>query len=158
MEPSRRRVLVVANRTAATPDLMDAVKRHAEAQPTAFALLIPDAGEADWTLELALPLLERAAGGPVAGLTGDLRVAVARDHYDRIIVSTRTRRVSRWLRRDLPTRVEALGVPVEVIAAAGTGLPPARLGLSWPSGCSVCQLRAATVNTPGRARGRATRS
>ena len=160
MELSRRRVLVVANRTSATPDLMHAVKRYAEEQPTAFALLIPDAREADWTLELALPLLERAARGPVAGLTGDVRVAVARDHYDRIIVSTRPRRVSRWLRRDLPTRVEALGVPVEVIAAAGTGLPPARLGLSWPSGCSVCQLQSASiaVNAPGRARGRATRS
>ena len=52
---------------------LDAVKRYAREQPTAFALLIPDApkGEhTDWTLELALPLLQRAAGGPVEGLTG----------------------------------------------------------------------------------------
>ena len=72
-EASRRRVLVVANRTAATPHLLDAVKRYAREQPTTFALLIPDAprGEhTDWTLELALPLLQRAAGGPVKGLTG----------------------------------------------------------------------------------------
>ena len=74
MESSERRhVLVVANRTAATPDLLDAVKRYAREQPTTFALVIPDApkGEhTDWTLELALPLLQRAAGGPVKGLTG----------------------------------------------------------------------------------------
>jgi hypothetical protein len=126
---SQRRILVVANRTAATPDLLDAVKRHAQAGPTTFALLIPDApkGEqTDWTLELALPLLERAARGPVEGLTGTsgdpfdaVRAALADGNYDRVIISTLPRRVSRWLRRNLPKRVEALGVPVDVVTAAG---------------------------------------
>ena len=124
MESSHRRVLVVANRTAATPDLLDAVRRYASEQPTTFSLLIPDAGKerADWTLELALPLLERAARGPVAALTGDrddpldaIRDAIAADRYDRIIISTLPRQVSKWLRRDLPKRVEALGIPVEVV-------------------------------------------
>jgi hypothetical protein len=125
MDSSRRRVLVVANRTAATPDLLDAVKRYAREQPTAFALLIPDAPRSehtDWTLELALPLLERAAGGPVDGLTGTsgdplvaIKSVVESGNYDRIIVSTLPRRVSQWLRRDLPKRVEALRIPVEVI-------------------------------------------
>ena len=129
MESSRRRVLVVANRTAATPDLLDAVKRYAGEQPSAFALLIPDAARSehtDWTLELALPLLQRAAGGPVQGLTGSpgdpfdaIRTVLAEERYDRVIISTLPRRVSKWLRRDLPRRVEALGVPVEVITPPG---------------------------------------
>jgi hypothetical protein len=128
MDPARqRRVLVVANRTAATPTVLDAVKRYAREQPTTFSLLIPDSPKSehtDWTLELALPLLERAARGPVEGLTGTsgdpfeaVRKVLAEGAYDRVIVSTLPRRVSKWLRRDLPKRVEALGVPVEVITA-----------------------------------------
>jgi hypothetical protein len=120
----RRRVLVVANRTAATPIVLDRVRELAQEQPSTFSLLIPDtpgSEHTDWTLELALPLLERAARGPVQGLTGGedafdaIRSTIAQDRYDSIVISTLPRRVSKWLRRDLPRRVEALGVPVEVI-------------------------------------------
>src|SRR3954464_3637664 len=113
---AQRRILVVANRTAATPDRLDVVKRHARDQPTTFALLIPDAprGEhTDWTLEMALPLLERAAGGPVEGLTGTggdpfdaIRTVLGEGDYDSVIISTLPKRVSKWLRRELPRRVE----------------------------------------------------
>jgi hypothetical protein len=119
------RVLVVANRTAATPDLIAAVRRYAHQRPTAFALLIPDAAGAehpDWTLELALSLLGRAAGGRVTGLPSAhrdpfaaVRDAVAMDAYDRIIISTLPNRASKWLRRDLARRLESLEVHVEVI-------------------------------------------
>jgi hypothetical protein len=149
--PHQRRFLVVANRTAATPDLLDAVRRYAREQPTTFALLIPDSSsseQADWTLELALPSLERAAGGPVEGLTGAsvepfeaVREELLEGTYDRVIISTLPRRVSKWLRRDLPRRVEALGVPVDVITpearhrvrdllsdTESTGLPPMGMG------------------------------
>lgn len=125
MESSRdRRVLIVANRTAATPLLLDEVRRLASERPTSFSLLIPDAPKSehtDWTLELALPLLERAAGRPVEGLTGEedpveaIRRVVADQPYDEVLISTLPRRVSKWLRRDLPRRVEALGLPVRVI-------------------------------------------
>jgi hypothetical protein len=101
------------------------VKRYTREQPTTFALLIPDAPRSehtDWTLELALPLLERAAGSPVDGLIGTagdpldtIRQALAQNRYERVIISTLPRRVSQWLRRDLPKRVAGLGVPVEVI-------------------------------------------
>ena len=64
---------MVANRTAATPILLDRVKELAQKQTSTFSLLIPDmprSEQTDWTLELALPLLERAARGPVQGHTG----------------------------------------------------------------------------------------
>jgi hypothetical protein len=123
------RVLVVAHRTAATPRLLDAVRARARRSPCSFTLLVPrpywdpETEEAATTLELALPLLDEAAGGHVEGAIGDsdpfaaVEQAVERGGFDEIIISTLPARVSHWLRRDLPHRVEALGLSVTVVTA-----------------------------------------
>ncbi len=124
-QPEPHRTLVVANRTASTPVLLQEVERRARERPTTFALLIPDVESrhhADWTLERAIALLERAAHGRVEGLIGgadpfeSIRDVLAEDRFDDVLISTLPRRRSEWLRRDLPHRVERLGLPVTVIS------------------------------------------
>ena len=121
----RTRVLVVANRTAATPRLMEAIGERRRRGPCEFALLIPDVTDrkrADWTMDNALPLLRKAAGRPVEGILGasgdpfaSVQAAVSDGGFDEIIISTFSKKTSRWLRRDLVRRVEGLGLPVTAI-------------------------------------------
>ncbi len=132
------RVLVVAHKTAATPALLEAVRERAARGNAKFTLLIPnpahglhrvvdpedqDTGEAEQVLELALPLLEDAAGGPVESLIGDaeplnaVQDAVNLHGFDEIIISTLPAKVSRWLKLDLPHKLEGLGLPITTVTA-----------------------------------------
>src|SRR4051794_7225161 len=132
------RVLVVAHRTAATPALIEAVRERAARGPCAFTLLVPnparglarvadpedvplDEGQAG--IELAVPLLEEAAGAHVESMVGDpnplnaIQDAINIHGFDEIIISTLPARVSRWLKLDLPSKLSGLGLPVTTITA-----------------------------------------
>jgi hypothetical protein len=140
------RVLVVAHKTAATQALAEAVRERARRGRCTFTLLVPraahglqkvvdpedaDAGEAQAVLDLALPVLQQAAGGPVNGEIGDpnpmnaIQDAINLEGYDEVIISTLSPRVSRWLKLDLPSKVKGLGLPVTTVTARGHETSPA---------------------------------
>src|SRR3954453_15427316 len=133
------RVLVVANKTAATPALIEAVRERAARGNARFTLLVPNTArglhalvdpedqsqnEAEQTLELALPLLEAAAGGPVDGMIGGpeppaaIQDAINIHGFDELIISTLPQRVSKWLKLDLPSKAAGLGLPLTTVIAS----------------------------------------
>jgi hypothetical protein len=130
-----RRILVVADRTASTPWLLNEVRARVRAQPCEIALLIPEKWsrqQPDCALEIALPPLARAAGGPVNAFIGAndvvqaVRAVLQDGHFDEVIVSTLTRRYSRWPNTNLPRRIERLGVRVAVVTAPESDRDPWR--------------------------------
>lgn len=131
-------ILVVANRTAATPELVEAVRARAAQGDTRFHLVVPrhphglhkvvdpeDTGkeEADHVLADVLPVLSEAAGSQVTGSIGDavplsaIEDAVNAGSYDEIIISTLPARVSRWLHLDVVSKARGLGLPVTHVEA-----------------------------------------
>jgi hypothetical protein len=132
-------ILVVAHKTAATPGLLEAVRRRAERGPARFHLLVPnphhpswhlsearhpDVTEGEQVLALALPLMDDAAGSHVEGTVSRrhdpmdaIEEALHDGEFDEIILSTLPHRVSHWLHIDLPSRVEHLGLPVTTVTA-----------------------------------------
>lgn len=140
------RVLVVAHKTAATPSLVEAVRERAGRGPCEFTLLVPNVAhglhrvvnpeettesEVMAVLDLAMPLLSDAAGHPVEGLIGDpdpmaaIQDAINLVGFDEVILSTLSRRVSRWLKLDLPSKVSGLGLPVTTVTAGEQSPVPA---------------------------------
>jgi hypothetical protein len=131
--PEPAHVLLVAHRTAATPALLAAVSERAGRGQTTFHLVVPreqhgmhkvmdpqDTGdsEAQGVLAQALPKLSEAAGREVTGSVGDseplmaIQDAIHLGNYDEIIISTLPARVSRWLKLDLVSKSQGLGLPV----------------------------------------------
>jgi hypothetical protein len=135
----RADVLVVANRTAGSPELLEALKERASRGEVKFHLLVPatphgvawaadmhsGGGEAEGDVRAAVERL-RAEGLEVDdGKVGDpdpvaaVEDAVNFKDFDEIIVSTLPKHLSKWLRIDLPHRVEhATGKPVTHVTAS----------------------------------------
>jgi hypothetical protein len=131
------RLLVVANRTAESDELLAAIKQRLAAGPVTVTLLVPatwEVGDPHGGRESAQRHMRAAAarlrgeGIDVECLLGDpdpaAAVAAAWDpqRFDAVIVSTLPSRVSKWLKLDLPRRVEHLtGGPVEHVVASTSG-------------------------------------
>jgi hypothetical protein len=128
------RLLVLANRTADSPQLRDALLERRDRGPIEVTLLVPAAWEAQdphggvetgrRRVRAALANL-RDTGLEVRCRLGDpdpvtaLRETWDPERYDEVIVSTLPSRVSRWLQIDLPRRAQRItGVPVTHVEAA----------------------------------------
>lgn len=133
-----RRILIIANRTAAEPHLQEVVRDRLRDGPCKFTLLVPvgpPPGGWTWTEEEASNEARRRLDDAVAGLTqlganiegrledGSPMDAVEAlmehlDHvrhqpFDEIILSTLPSGRSRWLKQDLKSRLERhYGLPV----------------------------------------------
>lgn len=121
-------VLIVANRTAATPALLAEVNRRA---PTSrYGVMVPPEAESDWSAGDAVRLVARAAGKEVASVDPGAEPAatihdlVESGSYQAIILSTVPEHHHVWHRHGLTDRVQHLGVPVTVIPPEIDGWGP----------------------------------
>ena len=123
-------VLVVANLTAASTHLLDALKHRAERGPIRITLVMPAQGPGLGGKERVKDRLDealegmRAAGLEADGAIGDAdpmeAVAECFDpaRHDEAIVCTLPGRSSKWLQHDFPHRVARFtGVPVTHVVA-----------------------------------------
>jgi hypothetical protein len=132
MDPAH--VLVVANKTAATPVLLDAIRARVERDGAVyFHLLVPNVPRGQAVVDRAVPLIEQAAHRPVTGSVSRredpmdaIEEALHGGDFDEIILSTLPRSVSQWLHMDLPRRVGHLGLPLTTVM--GEELRPPRAG------------------------------
>jgi hypothetical protein len=141
---SKQKVLVVANRTADSPELIAALRERAVVVPTRYTLLVPAVPHGfAWAADMkagwseAVGRAERAAGqmrregldleetivgdpDPFAAV-GD--VLHARE-FDEVVVSVLPRTISRWLALGLPARLRrATDLPVVQVTAHSPAVP-----------------------------------
>ena len=134
-----RRYLIVANQTLLGDPLLGRVKECLAAGPCQFHIVVPATHAPGRAVQLesrdrpyaAARLQEglerfRALGADVEGEVGDARpmdairdVMLHAPPFDEIIVSTLPPGISRWLRQDLPHRVQrTFELPVSWVAAS----------------------------------------
>jgi hypothetical protein len=136
------RVLVVANRTAESTELRDALRARAVDRDPEFTLLVPatphgiswaadmHAGgdEAEGHREAFLESLRKEGLNVVDAKIGDPDpLAAVQDEcnlneYDELVISTLPTHISKWLKLDLPHKAEhATGLPVTHVVAHSAG-------------------------------------
>jgi alkanesulfonate monooxygenase SsuD/methylene tetrahydromethanopterin reductase-like flavin-dependent oxidoreductase (luciferase family) len=120
----KRSILVVANVTATSDELLDALKARAGRQPTRFTLVVPATPFGGGRQAAADKLFDavdqlRAAGLEADGSVGDADPCIAvteswdPKQHDEIIVSTLPQKMSKWLHAGLPARIARItGAPV----------------------------------------------
>jgi hypothetical protein len=121
--PWMTKLLVIANRTVDSEEILDALVNRAAAGPVEVTLVAPaSSGPGSMSVRRSMTeqRLERAlqglseAGVPVEGVVGDPDPMVAVQdawdprRYDEVIVATLPTGVSRWMAADLPHRVERM--------------------------------------------------
>jgi hypothetical protein len=122
-------VLVIANQTVVSPELLDRIRRRAAKSPASFLIVAPQSDdaphpEADARLRRALTAL-RSSGIDAHGqivhpdpFTAAME-ATRDERVDEIIVSTFPGERSGWMRRDLVGRLrKETGLPVTHVVAA----------------------------------------
>jgi len=128
-------VLVVANVTATSEELLDTLRERSERGACRFTLLMPRSGQdAEQRLEAAIEKMREAGLPKVTGRVGDPDPIVATMElwdpmeFDEIVVSTLPTGVSRWLGVDVPRRLEKLtSVPVRHVVSQ----PPEEQKVRW---------------------------
>jgi hypothetical protein len=124
-------VLVVANVTASSAELLDALRQRSERGSCSFTLLVPATGGGRPGREAAGKVLQsalgqmRADGLDVDGVVGDPDPIAAVHEiwdpmlYDEVVIATLPTDSSRWMALDLPHRVEKItAVPVQHVVAS----------------------------------------
>jgi hypothetical protein len=144
----KTRILVVANRTADSPELISALRQRATRSPSRFTLLVPAVPHGlAWAADMKAGQSEassRAESGAarmrMSGLDVDVALigdpdplaaagdVLGSEKFDEVVVSTLPRGVSRWLRLSLPHRLRRLtDLPVTHVTAhprpAGMAVP-----------------------------------
>jgi hypothetical protein len=139
----KRKILVVANRTADSPELIAALRERTAAAPISFTLLVPAVPhglawaadmKAGWTEAVARA---ECAAGRIRGSGLELEETIVGDpdpfaavgdvlharEFDEVVVSVLPRTVSRWLAVGLPARLRrSLDLPVTQVNASSLPL------------------------------------
>ena len=157
-------VLVVANVTADSPELLGALRERSAREHCRFTLLVPAPVGGSAGREAAAARLERAlarmheAGLEADGMVGDHDVMMAVHdawdprRYDDIVVATLPTGSSKWMQVDLPHRIGKLTSAVVRHVVAEPPAPPRRPVLHHEEPASLGLLTPLGALAPRRGR------